>query len=425
MSPDDRRAQIVAVAREVFAEFGYSGTKIRMVAQRAGITEPLLYRHFHSKESLYEEAFLHPLDSFIEGLAAETHDLATRTDISRSEVLRHFHELFLAHLVPVTSLVGMSLFFDADSGEAGSGDPVFPRVHALVSEVFADLSGLTADKLGADSLARSLMGLYFGLAVESDFDDAVLDPAATARQLTWIFAPGLTGVGAWRPTPKPLPEGFGAFDLEALPDAGGRSRIPRAERRKLVQAEARQVFVERGFTGATSKELARRAGVTEAILYRLFDGKDELYLEAVERPVQRAVAEFATQARMLATDRSGPDLLQGINELGIRFFVRHAQLVAASVLARRAEGERLYREALRPSLLEIEDVILQRVGISDSRLEPGFVRRALMGAQLGIAFDRRLADRPDRIADAAAKLTLMFVGGIRPAGRGLGFSGLT
>src|SRR5882757_2055723 len=86
----ERRDQIVSAARAVFSELGVSGTRVRDVAERAGITEPLVYRYFRSKDEIYQLAILEPLDRFIESLTAQTHELAQRSDMSRSQVLEHF-----------------------------------------------------------------------------------------------------------------------------------------------------------------------------------------------------------------------------------------------------------------------------------------------------------------------------------------------
>lgn len=47
-----REAQILAVAEEVFAERGYQATTMEDVAERVGVTKPLIYEYFGSKEGL-------------------------------------------------------------------------------------------------------------------------------------------------------------------------------------------------------------------------------------------------------------------------------------------------------------------------------------------------------------------------------------
>ena len=51
LSPDDRRKEFVAKATEFFAEEGFGGGT-RDLARRLGVTQPLLYRYFPSKDDL-------------------------------------------------------------------------------------------------------------------------------------------------------------------------------------------------------------------------------------------------------------------------------------------------------------------------------------------------------------------------------------
>ena len=47
-----RKAQILHVATELFAELGYDGTSLRDVAEKCGMTKAALYYHFADKEAL-------------------------------------------------------------------------------------------------------------------------------------------------------------------------------------------------------------------------------------------------------------------------------------------------------------------------------------------------------------------------------------
>jgi AcrR family transcriptional regulator len=53
LSALDRRRQIMRAASGLFARRGFRGTTTREIAERAGINEALLFRHFPSKEKLY------------------------------------------------------------------------------------------------------------------------------------------------------------------------------------------------------------------------------------------------------------------------------------------------------------------------------------------------------------------------------------
>ncbi len=48
-----RREQLISVATRQFAKFGYDATTTDAIAKAAGVTEPILYRHFGSKQELF------------------------------------------------------------------------------------------------------------------------------------------------------------------------------------------------------------------------------------------------------------------------------------------------------------------------------------------------------------------------------------
>jgi AcrR family transcriptional regulator len=53
MSGENRRRQLLRVAIDTFARDGFGGTKTRVIASAAGVSEAILFRHFATKEDLY------------------------------------------------------------------------------------------------------------------------------------------------------------------------------------------------------------------------------------------------------------------------------------------------------------------------------------------------------------------------------------
>jgi AcrR family transcriptional regulator len=53
MKGEDRRAAIVDAAVHLFAEKGFRGTTTRELASALGVTEPVIYQHFETKNDLY------------------------------------------------------------------------------------------------------------------------------------------------------------------------------------------------------------------------------------------------------------------------------------------------------------------------------------------------------------------------------------
>ena len=60
-------------------------------------------------------------------------------------------------------------------------------------------------------------------------------------------------------------------------------RLPAAERRHALVAAALDVFSEGSYAGATTAQIAKRAGVTEPVLYRHFPSKRHLYFACLDR----------------------------------------------------------------------------------------------------------------------------------------------
>jgi AcrR family transcriptional regulator len=77
-------------------------------------------------------------------------------------------------------------------------------------------------------------------------------------------------------------------------------RMPRAARRQQIARAAATVFMRGGFDGTSMDDVARQAGVTRLIVYRIFESKDELY---------RAVLDDVTAD--LYHSFEGADLVQG------------------------------------------------------------------------------------------------------------------
>ena len=53
MTGQERRAQLLDIGREVFADVGYEAASIEEIAKRARITKPVVYEHFGGKEGLH------------------------------------------------------------------------------------------------------------------------------------------------------------------------------------------------------------------------------------------------------------------------------------------------------------------------------------------------------------------------------------
>ncbi|GAA4834420.1 helix-turn-helix domain-containing protein [Kitasatospora terrestris] len=65
LSPADRRAQLLAVAAQLFAAQPYDDVLMEDVAERAGVSRALLYRHFPSKRDLFAALYQQVADQLL------------------------------------------------------------------------------------------------------------------------------------------------------------------------------------------------------------------------------------------------------------------------------------------------------------------------------------------------------------------------
>lgn len=166
------RARLAETAREVFAEKGYRGATTRDIAARAGVSEPMLFRHFGSKELLFERTAVDSVVGFMDDYVAEW---SGRSHGETAEEL----ELrdFLARLVAVMAqdralLVAVVAGGSFDHELAGASERLkeaFGRVlslfEGLVNEEFA-LRGLVTPDV--EAFARTMLAVATGLALHAD-----------------------------------------------------------------------------------------------------------------------------------------------------------------------------------------------------------------------------------------------------------------
>src|SRR5438105_2619903 len=104
-------------------------------------------------------------------------------------------------------------------------------------------------------------------------------------------------------------------------------RFSAADRREQILNVATRLFARQGFQGTTTKQISERAKVNEAIIFRHFSSKDELYWAVIERKINSAAPSERLRERL---DPSMED-----SEVFSR--------VAAEILDRRAKDQTLSR----------------------------------------------------------------------------------
>src|ERR1700759_5277422 len=81
-----------------------------------------------------------------------------------------------------------------------------------------------------------------------------------------------------------------------------RQRMPAAERREMVLEAAVAEFAAHGLAGTSTEDVARRAGISQPYLFRLFPTKKALFLALVEQCFGRVRDAFTAAAGDLTGD---------------------------------------------------------------------------------------------------------------------------
>jgi AcrR family transcriptional regulator len=84
-------------------------------------------------------------------------------------------------------------------------------------------------------------------------------------------------------------------------ESPSRERLTEERRNQILDAAAR-LFAQKGYKGATIREIAREAGVAEGTIYNYFDSKHDLLISLPQRISWPMVSSFVKSAR-----RQGPD----------------------------------------------------------------------------------------------------------------------
>ena len=169
---------------------------------------------------------------------------------------------------------------------------------------------------------------------------------------------------------------------EKKPSPG--QRLPAAERREQMLNAARIVFGERGYTGATTDAVAKAAGVSQAYIVRTFGSKENLFVEAATRSVDKTIEVFRAAAR------DNDDLTTLPRHLGhayVELVADRGILLTMMHLFTMGHHERFGRLA-RDEFMRIYRVLHHEIGMSPQATEKFLAKGMLINTVLG----RRLTD---------------------------------
>lgn len=186
----ERRAQLLAAARSTFLKTGPDRTSIRDIAAAADVNEALIYRHFASKDELFEAAIVDPLSDLMEQLQSEARSLPPGAP-ELVEYTREFHASLLRIFSESFEMFGVVLFSDPTAGGQFYAERVVPFIDSIADTVRSNLDSWDHHDFDPAVTVPMSFGMCWGLAMDSHYRRTSLDVEATAEAVTSIFFHGL------------------------------------------------------------------------------------------------------------------------------------------------------------------------------------------------------------------------------------------
>lgn len=166
------RRLLLDAARELFARRDYRSTTTREIAEAAGVSEYLLFRHFGSKAGLFKEALVLPFTNFVDDFG-KTWQAVDPEKTDEEELSRHFvgqlYDVLVEHRGLLLTLVASDGLSEDEIESAGIAD--IRRALTVLSRISAEgmqIRGLHSDH--PDLPAHSTVAMIVGMvAMRSTF----------------------------------------------------------------------------------------------------------------------------------------------------------------------------------------------------------------------------------------------------------------
>ncbi|MGY1500306.1 TetR/AcrR family transcriptional regulator [Streptomyces sp. QTS52] len=141
-------------------------------------------------------------------------------------------------------------------------------------------------------------------------------------------------------------------------------RMSAEERRESVIRAAIAEFARRGYYGTSTEAIAKRVGVSQPYLFRLFPGKKAMFAAAS----QRCMGDVCRVLGEAAEGLEGEEALHAMADAYARLIGEHPELLQmqmqtyVAVAAAEAEGEHEFGEAVRAGWMKLWDTVEVPVG---------------------------------------------------------------
>jgi AcrR family transcriptional regulator len=160
------------------------------------------------------------------------------------------------------------------------------------------------------------------------------------------------------------------------------------ERRESVIRAATTEFARGGYHGTSTEAIARRVGVSQPYLFRLFPGKKAIFLAAADRCVEDTIRTFAEASEGLEGEEALHAMANAytkvIAERPERLMMQMQMYVA--VAAAEQEGDREFGEAVRAGWMRLWDPVHLPLGADVGETTTFLAYGMLINCLVGMGF---------------------------------------
>jgi AcrR family transcriptional regulator len=187
MSRAERRESIVVAARTVFTQTGQRGARMRTIAATAGVTEPTLYRHFGSRDELFQVAVEQHLTHLLDTAAARAEELAGEEHGDKTALIHTLSSVYLQVMSDIAPLAAVALYEDGTRGRAFYQSVVRPRLRTIASALYRATTGGPLPAGMENVVAVALFGVPFGVALDGMLRGRPVDLEAMSERIARLF----------------------------------------------------------------------------------------------------------------------------------------------------------------------------------------------------------------------------------------------
>ncbi|MFF8398843.1 TetR/AcrR family transcriptional regulator [Streptomyces sp. NPDC016172] len=166
------------------------------------------------------------------------------------------------------------------------------------------------------------------------------------------------------------------------------ARMSAEERRESVIRAATTEFARGGYHGTSTEAIARRVGVSQPYLFRLFPGKKAIFLAAAQRCVEESIRTFEEAAEGLEGEEAQHAMANAytrvIAERPERLMMQMQMYVA--VAAAEEEGDHEFGESVRAGWMRLWDTVHVPLGADAKETTTFLAYGMLINCLLGMGF---------------------------------------